>query len=113
MEVAGQNGRPGDRPAAAINHAVERILMFMDRCGDKLPFRICKDERGFKGIEKRVLHARGEVERESKVVRIEELIERAGSGATQLVKTWSMEIELQEEGVVRSYVPEIVGQAVG
>ena len=68
MEVACQDGRPSDRPAAAINHAVVRILMFMDHRGDKRPFRFCKDGRGFKGIQKRVLHARREVECECEAV---------------------------------------------
>ena len=45
MDVSCQNAQPGDRPAAAINHAVERILMIMDRRGDKCPFHCCKDER--------------------------------------------------------------------
>ena len=56
--------------------------MFMDCRGDKHPFRVCKDGRGFKGIQKRVLHARGEVECECEAVCIEELVERGGGVAT-------------------------------
>ena len=93
-----------------IHHAVERIYICMDLRGDKCPVHSCKDGRGFKGIQKRVLHAHGGVERECEAVCIEELIERAGGVATDNPRL--MEIELHEEGVLRSDVPEIVGQTV-
>ena len=98
-------------PSTAIDQAVERIIIFRDRSGDRHTFCICKAGRGGECIQERILHVHFKVECERNAVLIIEVGERAEGVAA--VNTRLMEIELQEKYVLRSFVPKVIGRTVG